>query len=243
MAAGVVHWIMLALRSRIDGLKDLAKETGRVNAAWYLLARALEVMSGGRVRLIKYYLMAQPVAPAPLSGKPVASMSVAIVGPEAPCAGAFPRPAEVIRQRFDSGALCFAATSGDSFVGFLWLKERQYEEDEVHCLFVPGPAGQAVWDFDVYVEPRYRIGRAFSRLWDAAYAFMRANGYRWTMSRVSAFNSASLRSHARLGAVPVGSATFVCAGALQISLLSRAPYIHVRFGGRGRPTVHVDAPH
>lgn len=238
----VVDRIKQALRSRLDDFKDLARHTGWSNAVWYALARALGGISGGRIRLIKYYLMAQPVAPSAVAGKASPSINVAVVGPDAPCVGAFPRPPEIIRCRFESGAICFVATGNDGFVGFLWLKERLYEEDEVRCMFVPSPASQAVWDFDVYVEPRYRIGRAFSRLWDAAYEFMRAKGYRWTMSRVSAFNSASIRSHARLGAVPVGSATFVCAGALQISLLSRAPFVHVGFRSGHRPIVHVEAP-
>ncbi len=233
---------MLALRSQLAGLKDLAKQTGWSNAVWYALARGLGTASGGRVRLIKYYLMAQPIAPSAVSGKASASINVAIVGPDAACVSAFPRPAEVLRQRFESGAICFAATGAAGFVGFLWLKEQAYEEDEVRSLFIPTPVEQAVWDFDVYVEPRYRIGRAFSRLWDAAYDFMRSKGYRWTMSRVSAFNAASLRSHARLGAVPVGSATYLCLGALQISMFSTAPYLHVGIRSRQRPVIRVQPP-
>lgn len=233
---------MQALRSRLEGLKDLAGQTGWVNAAWYALSRALESTSGGRVRLIKYYLMAQPLAPSAVAGKATASLTVTMVGSQTQYVAAFPRPPQVIRQRFDSGAICFVAANVGVFVGFLWLKERQYEEDEVRCLFLPQPAEHAVWDFDVYIEPRFRIGRAFSRLWDAAYAFMRSKDYRWTMSRVSAFNSASLRSHARLGAVRVGSAIFLCAGPMQVSLLSGAPYVHVSFSPSRRPVIKVAAP-
>jgi hypothetical protein len=56
------------------------------------------------------------------------------------------------------------------------------------------PSGKAVWDFDVYVVPAYRLGYTFLKLWDTANAHLRSLGVRWTLSRISAFNAGSLSS-------------------------------------------------
>src|SRR3546814_2078183 len=42
--------------------------------------------------------------------------------------------------------------------------------------YQPAPAGEASWDFDVYVVPAQRSGPAFGRLWDEANAFLRQQG-------------------------------------------------------------------
>ena len=62
------------------------------------------------------------------------------------------------------------------FAGFLWLQIPRYVEDEVRCVYEMEPAGAAAWDYDVYVEPDFRFGKAFVRLWDAAH---RASARAW----------------------------------------------------------------
>jgi GNAT superfamily N-acetyltransferase len=231
------------MRSRLNEFKDLAAQTGVGNAFLCWTARALERLSARKIRLFKYYLMAQPISAAPLATKARASsIQVHIVDAGAPAVGLFPRPPDVIRQRFESGAICFAGMSAEKFVGFIWLKEGQYNEDEVRCRYLLMPRAEAVWDFDVYVEPQFRLGRAFSRLWDAAYDFMRSKGYRWSLSRVSAFNAASLTSHTRLGAVRVGWAVFLLMGPVQLALHSGAPYVHLALSTRQRLALEVTAP-
>ena len=44
---------------------------------------------------------------------------------------------------------------------------------------------------------------------------------------ISAFNAASLRAHARLGARRLGSATFLRCGRWQWMLATRPPYFHL----------------
>jgi hypothetical protein len=93
-----------------------------------------------------------------------------------------------------------------------------------------------VWDFDVYVAPEFRLGRLFARLWDFTNSELRAQGFRWTISRISAFNPESLAAHSRLGARRLGSAMFLVAGPLQVSFASLPPYVHVGWHDQMRPT-------
>ena len=141
--------------------------------------------------------------------------------------GQFPRPAAVIRARFEQGSTCLAAFKDERFIGFLWLLLGSYQEDEVRARFIPLPAGRAAWDFDVYVAPDSRLGLAFPRLWDEANYFLGKNNVQWTCSRISAFNAGSLGSHARLGTLSMGSAIFLCAGRWQVTFASILPYFHL----------------
>ena len=101
--------------------------------------------------------------------------------------------------------------------------------------FVLGEPEVSVWDFDVYVEPRLRLGRTMARLWDEAYRRWYAQGVRWSFSRISAFNSRSMLSHARMGAHRIGMATFLSAGNWQISISSIAPRLHFSTHARSFP--------
>lgn len=227
------------MRERIDPLLRAAP----TEAAIHFAARALRKASGNRIRLRRYRLIAQPVPEQPLlPHRPGGSMTVEQIGATHPLCAQLPRPPEVIRKRFAAGGLCFAASLSGHLVGYLWLQHDRYEEDEVACLFLPRPANEAVWDYDVYVDPDYRAGRAFTRLWDAAYAYLRSRGVKWTMSRVSAAAVDSLKAHARLGAVRVGSAVFLRCGKRQF--VHVAPSASVRLASRrnGAPIIAVYPP-
>jgi GNAT superfamily N-acetyltransferase len=218
----------------------LVSEFGLLNALFYTLARALRTGTGRDV--IRHYLFtAQPVPQRPLSRRSTQQIRVGAVAPDDYQLGWFPRPADVIADRFRQGGLCFAAFKGEEALGCLWLARDEYWEDEVACRFVPEPTHLAVWDFDVYVKPEHRGGRVFAYLWDEAFQWLRANGYQWTTSRVDAFNPASIRAHGRLGARVVGRGIFLVAGKLQISLFTIRPFVHLCWGRRHPPRVKVRA--
>lgn len=227
----------------MTSIRALVDRLGRVDAALFATARALEWLSRGRVRLYKYYFMAQPVPAAP-----VAPMRASgIVVDELPSGDArlssLERPEEELRRRFAGGARCFAAWRGDTLTGFLWFTDRAYEEDEVRCTFRVDPRDDAVWDLDVHVVPQFRLGRTFALLWDAAFAAMRARGVRWTLSRVSAFKDESIRAHQRLGARRTGWAIFLLLGSLQITLTSCGRLKCRSLEQRPYPALTVRAPH
>jgi hypothetical protein len=147
-----------------------------------------------------------------------------------------PRPEWVAPFRFSQGAMCLAALKAKKMVGFLWLTLGPYQEDEVRCRYVPLPPGQSSWDFDIYVDPEYRNGVVFMKLWDEANRYLASRQVRWSLSRISAFNSGSILSHARMGAKPIGTATFLSIGRWQIAVSTVAPYVHLSTRSVSFPT-------
>lgn len=205
----------------ISAIGSPFRQLGWLDGALCLLNAALVRYTGGHVRLHRYYFMAQPVsAEALLKGGRGAAIEVREVGPTDLLLHAFPRPQWVMPYRYGQGAVCLAAFKDGRCAGFLWMLIGPYREDEVRCRYIPLPAGEAAWDFDVYVYPEHRNSLVFLRLWDEANRYLAARGVRWSLSRISAFNAGSLSSHARLGARRIGSAVFLSIGSLQISAAS-----------------------
>lgn len=208
---------------------------GAYEGVLFVFSRAVERLSAGRVRLIRYHFVTQPVAAdttrSGTTGKLVvrrASMGDAAVG-------TLPRPAAVIDRRFRSGDVCFVAEIDRRLAGCLWLAEGRYVEDEVRCDYAWRPHADAAWDYDVYVTPEFRLSRAFVRLWEVAHRYLYAKGIRWTLSRISAFNPESLAAHRRLGARRIGVGTFLVLGPVQIACLSASPYFHISLSPTSRP--------
>jgi GNAT superfamily N-acetyltransferase len=217
-------------------LRQLASTVGVWAAGCYVVARGLEIVTRGHVRLLVYRFVAQPVPePTAAAARPAGTTQLRYIEGDDALATQFPRPASVIARRFSDGARCLAAVRDGRLIGFLWYQQDEYVEDEVRCVYRFDP-NAAVWDFDVYIDPDFRFGRLFARLWEAAHRDLRARGYRWTLSRISAFNPASIASHARLGARRIGAALFVVAGPVQVSLASVAPFIHIGWRAEMRPT-------
>jgi hypothetical protein len=227
----------------VEPLMSAIRSLGFTNGLLYLLGRAMQALSGGRWRLIRYYLVAQPV-PSPFI--PVCRSSeservLEITLPN-PIIEKFPRPYSVIQGRFKKKYVCLAACSKQRFSGFLWFARGSYDEDEVHCRFVLAAPISTVWDFDVHVEPDFRLGRTFARLWDAANERFSSDGIEWSISRISAFNKQSIQSHGRMGILRLHVLTFVCLGKLQIGLMSCRPYFNICWNGLNSPTVVLEPP-
>ncbi|SFG69954.1 hypothetical protein SAMN05518865_11696 [Duganella sp. CF458] len=210
-------------------------ELGAGNAAWYAAARLLRIVG---LPMWRYHFVAQRVAPAAMRNSPGKLVMCPIASlADLPCQ--YPRPREVVAARFRQGGYSIAAWKGRELAAILWYQFGAYEEDEVrarYCL----PSPRSCWDYDVFVQPNMRLGTAFCRLWDEAHRRMHARGIEWTCSRISAFNPGSLRAHRRLGAVHLGSATFIALGRWQLMLASHAPYIHLSAGPHSRPQLVFD---
>lgn len=215
--------------------KHTFERLGWFNGILYLGSRALERLTSGRMRIVRYVLVAQPiggVAGQPLRPDPATELRR--VAEDDSAVADFPRPAPVLRRRYRAGARCTAAWVKGTFAGFIWIQRDAYDEDEVRCTYVLEDAARCVWDFDVYVEPRFRVGRTLARLWSHVDRELALEGVRWSISRISAFNPASLAAHGRLGVVTLATATFVQAGRWQLAWLPGRPFIHV-CGPSGRP--------
>jgi hypothetical protein len=237
----------------IDGRGDVKRmwasvaapfaELGAVDGLYYLAGRSIEKFSRGSCRLFRYRLVAQPVPPvgkgAPLpSGKTV----IGLVNAGDPICSVFPRPASVIQARFGAGHRCLVAKVGGRFAGFIWIARDHYDEDEVRCRFVLTDPERSAWDFDVYVEPEFRLGRTFARLWEAANRLIADEGVRWSFSRISAFNAGSARSHARFGAQVLQTATFIRLGRVQFTFSLAAPFLHVGWRDEHGPEILLAPP-
>lgn len=220
----------------LSSVKTTLTQLGVANGLLYLLAIALARVSANRIRLYRYLLVAQPIPhdSVPMC-RPAAKNPIREVTADDPLVARFPRPPQVIAKRFADGATCLVAEAKERFAGFLWLAHDGYDEDEVRCRYEFAHPEQSVWDFDVYVEPEFRIGRTFSRLWDEANRRLAAQGVRWSYSRISAFNPNSLSVHGRMGAHKLFSATFLCIGQIQITLAGNSPYLHFSLSDSSRP--------
>jgi hypothetical protein len=223
--------------------RSLRAQLGGSDALMYLVHRVLDKASGGRARLVRYRFVAQPIGSghaAKLRPDPSTQLAMAAAGDA--LAKHFPRPAEVIAARFAAGGQCLAAVVKGEFAGYIWWQHGSYEEDEVRCTFVLAEPERCVWDYDVYVVPRLRLGRTMARLWAAVDERLAAEGVRWSLSRISTFNPGSLSSHARLGTVTLGHASFLVLGPLQLAILGCSPWLHLSWPGGSRPQLRLRAP-
>jgi hypothetical protein len=210
-----------------DDFVGVIREMGWTDGLLYLGARIVSVVSKGRIDFRKYYFVSQPVPHNSLlpAGRGQ-GIEVTRIDRQHPLVAQFPRPKSIVDRRFANGADCFLATKGDQFIGFLWLQRGEYWEDEVRCRFSPQPTSQSIWDFDVYVEPEFRYSLAFVRLWDVANEFLRDTKVRWSVSRISAFNTGSINSHLRLGTFPIASACFLSGRRWQVLVSGTRPFFH-----------------
>ena len=202
---------------RLKRLIGPFRELGLWAGTLYTVQYALRPLHK-RAALFVYELVEQPVAPlASLPARYLAQVHWQEVGPDSPELALMPPPAAVKAMRFEQGARCIAVYRKSDFIGYVWFCFKQYEEDEVRCVYQLDRPAASAFDFDFYIFPAYRLGRAFATMWDSANEFLRSNGVTHTYSRISRFNLASRQAHARLGAHVVGHALFLRVGRMELS--------------------------
>ncbi|MCA8905483.1 MAG: GNAT family N-acetyltransferase [Halioglobus sp.] len=221
-------------------VRENFRQLGGANALLYLVDRVLRAITGSRARLVRYLLVAQPVPADPVEAmRQSLASKVREVGGDDPVVKYFPRPAAVIARRFADGSVCYVAEVRDRFAGYLWLAFNGYDEDEVRCRYEFAEPALSAWDYDVYVEPDFRLGRTFARLWETANQRLANRGVRWSFSRISAFNAGSLAAHRHMGLQTLFAATFVCLGPLQLTFTGTAPFVHLSFSDKSRPVLRL----
>lgn len=211
-------------------------ELGCLDALLYGLARVVQLFG---CRIHRYYFVAQRVATTPPRSGWGRAIQVRAIVHLADIPWGYPRPRDVLAERFRQGGHSLAAWRGNALAGFLWWQFGAYKEDEVrvrYCL----PSPYSAWDYDVFVQPHLRLSPTFSRLWEEAHRRLHARGVRWTCSRISAFNPESLRAHSRLGTVRMGSATFLTIGPSQWMFATRPPFFHLSISDASYPQLCFD---
>ena len=210
-------------------------QLGWCDSAWLGLARLLARVPGGHCALHRYQFVAQAVAPGSLCRGRGQAITVAPCPDYAALPPGPERPPAVLRERYRQGAQCLVARQvrqesqpqqQADMQGWLWLLRHGCQEDEVRARYVLA-SPDASWDLDVWVHPAQRGGLVFPRLWEEANRVLHAQGVRWSCSRISRFNRASLNAHARLGTHALGTATFLRCGRWQWMAASLPPYLHL----------------
>jgi GNAT superfamily N-acetyltransferase len=199
-----------------------------LNAALYAASRILGIVSAGRVRLLHYYITAQPVRDDALT-PPRRGRSITVTEADLGEVLTIPvdRPRAVLQSRLQRGGRCLVARKNGVFAGFQWFTMNDYLEDEVRCLYRVEPEDRCAWDYDIYVMPEWRTQPVFTRLWDTCNEILRKHGVRYTLSRIHGHNTSSRHAHESIGATNIGWAVFLCAGNAQLALFSAKPWLQL----------------
>lgn len=227
----------------LQAAREMAARSGWAVTLLFVVHRVLGKLSGGRARIVPYAIVAQPIgAGAYAAVRDDPSTVVCTATAHDPLVAAFPRPAAINARRWANGATCHLVAVKGQFAGTIWIQRGAYDEDEVRCRYVLADPATCVWDFDVFVEPRYRLGRTMGRLWKAVDGELAAQGVKWSFSRISRFNAESMQSHARLGAVVTGHACFLALGGLELGWFSGPPRFSCAWNASRTPIVHLNPP-
>ena len=222
------------MASLIERLRGPFREFGFGVGLLYMVDRLLLAVSP-RCGLYVYELMAQAVTGKPLLPAGLArNLRFAEISAGHPDIDLMPARVEIKAQRFDQGARCLGVYRQDELIGYVWFCRDRYDEDEVRCRYELAEPATSVFDFDLVVMPKHRMGIGFVAVWDAANRFLTAQGVRHTFSRMTRFNLASRRAHARLGARCVARASVLRLGLIELLVATVAPYVACSWGGRVR---------
>ena len=218
---------MTAFQTMFQTVASPFREFGPVVGLLYAIDRVLSRLSV-HLRLYAYEFGVQPIFVKPLLPASMRrQLAIREIKGDDPEIALMPVRPEVIAQRLRRNATCLGAFREASFVGYMWLCGPTYDEDEVRCTYSVSPVDQAVFDFDFYLFPEHRLGLGFAALWDGANEFLTRRGVRYTFSRMTRFNLATLRAHHRLGWRPVGRAIFLRAWQLELMCATLFPYLHL----------------
>jgi hypothetical protein len=208
-------------------LADPFREFGLFAGLLYAIDR-LFCMVSPRLRLRFHELTVQPVPDKPLlPARLISQLEIREIKRGDPEMDLMPVRPDIMQSRLEQGAICLGAFRTGRFIGYIWFCFRAYEEDEVRCTFVLTPEREAVFDFDLYIFPGHRMGRAFSGIWNGANEFLRSRGIKFSFSRVTRFNLASRRAHKHLGWKLVGRTIFLQAWGVEFMVATVPPYLYL----------------
>jgi hypothetical protein len=206
------------------------REFGWAAGSLYLVDRLLRTVSP-RLGLQVYEFMVQPIGGKPLLPPSLCkNLSVQPIDETSPEVARMPAREEIKAQRFRQGARCLGTYRKGELLGYLWYAKDRHQEDEVRCDYVLADAATSVFDFDLCVMPKHRMGLGFLGLWHGANVALAEQGVRHTYSRMTRFNLPSRRAHVRLGARRIGAAVFLQAWGVELMFSTMAPYLALTVG-------------
>lgn len=215
------------------------REFGATAGALYALDRVMSGISP-RLRLLNFELMAQPIPDQDLIPERLSrSMEIRELHPGNPDLARLPVPAEIIDYRFDQDAICLGAYKKGEFIGYIWFCFNQYREDEARCIYELTPADRTVFDFDLYLFPKHRMGLGFVGLWNGANRYLRDRGVYCSYSRIDRYNLATRKAHAHFNWKRVARALFLKMGKTELMIATTRPYIGLSFSDGQAPRLHL----
>lgn len=216
----------MAINVHMRELRSDIRLMGLAGYVSYTLDRILQKSSNGKIKFLALRFYLQPVPAnnlvATRENDPV---RVAPIRSDTLDPDSFGRPTDAIVERFASGSLCIAATRNEELLGFMWIQQGVLRERLVRCLMQAEPCSRVAWDYDFFIQPRYRLGRLFGRLWDAASSSLRDLGVDATVSWIRVENRASEQAHMKLGARRIGWAAFLSFFERQLMVSSFKPFV------------------
>lgn len=225
----------------LDRIAGPFKEFGVGAGALYLIDRLLRSFSP-RLGLYVYELMVQPIGTRPLlPAGLLKNLSFGEIREGDPAIALMPAREDIKAGRFDQGARCLGVYRKGELLGYCWFCFVRYNEDEVRATYELTQPDVSVFDFDLYVMPQHRMGTAFMAIWHGANAFLNDRGIRCTFSRMTRFNLASRRAHARLGSRRVGWALFLQAWQLEAMVSTLRPFVCLTWARRVSLCLKPDA--
>ena len=208
------------------------REFGLGAGLLYSFDRVLRKLSPS-LGLYVYEFMVQPIPEDDLlPARRLKKYSAREIKKGAPEIELMPARPDIKESRFEQGAVCLGLYNATDLVGFIWFCRERYEEDEARCTYVLPDGDPGVFDFDVYVFPKYRMGTAFVALWNVANTFLREQGVKYSYSRLTRFNLASRASHKHMGWQRLGRAVFFRMWRLEFMVATIAPYVSVTCSSR-----------
>ncbi len=210
-------------------------EFGGYVGTLYLCDRILQAMCPS-VRVFSHAFVVQPVNANPLLPESrLSNYAFREILPGDPDIAYMPIPATAVAKRYEQGAWCLGTYLKGQFVGYIWFCTDVFEEDVVRTRYRLPPG--AVFDFDLYIVPERRLGTTFAAIWHGANQFLSERSIRYSFSRVTRFNSATQRAHARLGARTIGTAIFLRIFQVELMISSMRPFLFLSWDQGMPPTV------
>jgi len=215
------------------------KSFGLFPGCLYAINRVLGQLSP-RFSLLYHDWMVQPIPEKPLlPGRLGQSYETREIPEGDVLIDRMPLRPEVRVSRFAQDAICLGTFRKGELIGYIWLSFDTYEEDEARCTFVLEPESESVFDFDLYVLEKYRMGMGFAAVWDGAARYLRERGIKHSYSRLDHFNQKSAAAHDHLGWKLVGRAIILRLWSVELIIASIRPHVSLLLTSTQRARIRL----
>jgi len=234
LAVSVVRTANLRM---LQKLSSPFREFGFFAGFVYAIHRLLQRISPS-MKLMFHDWMVQPIASEQLLPARFAQRyRTREIGQEDPLIDGMPIRPEVRISRREQRAICLGTFKNEALVGYIWLSSGSYDEDEARCRYVLTPPNESIFDFDLYILPKYRASLGFAAVWNGTNEYLYRRGVRYSYSRLDHYNRASASAHDHLGWKRVGSAVILKLWQIEVMFSSLFPWFFLTFSDEQRPSI------